>query len=196
MLEGTGQTDWAVGFAADGKSIAWGNKWKWTQSSPTNRGPLEFSLRLPNAGEAIGEPQRITGEDGWLRARADFGSWSLQHRKGGYYDNAILDILKDGKTQTNIERGSTDGYDHRAYGFAPDGQSVISGGSNGVLAAYRLDGSKIGDFVGHEGDVWAVAPSPDGRYLVSGSADQTVRLWNLQTRELLVTCSAARTANG
>jgi WD40 repeat protein len=56
-----------------------------------------------------------------------------------------------------------------------------------VLAAYDLEGRKLGDFAGHSGDVLALAPSPDGRYLVSGASDQTVRLWNLRTYELLVT---------
>jgi WD40 repeat protein len=30
-------------------------------------------------------------------------------------------------------------------------------------------------------------PSPDGRFLVPGAHDQTVRLWNLKTSEQLVT---------
>ncbi|HEX4150054.1 MAG TPA: caspase family protein, partial [Pirellulales bacterium] len=33
--------------------------------------------------------------------------------------------------------------------------------------------------------IWALAPSPDLRYLLSGGADQTLRIWNLQTFELL-----------
>src|SRR5262249_47028142 len=71
--------------------------------------------------------------------------------------------------------------------FAPDGNTLISGGDGGTLSAYDRNGRHLGNFVGHEGDVWAVVPSPDGRLLVSGSGDQTVRLWNLHTREPIAT---------
>ena len=153
-----------------------------------------MALRLPGTDAALAEPEPVKSQEGWVRAKASFGALSLQHRKGGAYGyDAILDLLKDGKpTGISIERDATNGLGHRSYSFSPDGYRVISGGDGGVLTAYGLDGKKLGDFVGHEGDVWAVAPSPDGRFLVSGSADQTVRLWNLKTRELLVTLFRGR----
>jgi len=39
------------------------------------------------------------------------------------------------------------------------------------------------------GTVWSVAISPDGQTLVSGSGDQTIKIWNLQTGELRQTLS-------
>ena len=147
-------------------------------------------MTLPLGEGALGAPVALgEAEAGaFRRAQASFGGFSLSHRKGGAYGyDAILDISKDGRAVASIARDATNGYDHRSYSFTPDGETVVSGGGNGVLTAYDRAGNKLGDFVGHEGDVWAVAPSPDGRFLVSGADDQTVRLWNLKTRELLVT---------
>jgi WD40 repeat protein len=187
VLKGTGRPGWAVGFSADGRGIAWGNTSGYQEHNI--RGPLETALRLPGADVVLAEPEPVANQEGWVRAKASFDALSLQARKGGAYGfDAILDLFKDGKpTGISIERGSTDGYQHRSYSFTPDGQQIVSGGSNGWLTAYGLDGKNLGNFVGHESEVWAAVPSPDGRYLVSGSADQTVRLWNLQSRELIVT---------
>src|SRR5215471_6443145 len=188
VLKGTGRSSFAVAFSADSRRFAWGSVYD-RYKSENDRGPLAMTLHLPSADEPLGEPQPVTSQDGWVRAQDHLGTSSLQHRQGGSdrYDDAILDISRDGKVQASITRGGTDGYVHRGYGFTPDGETVISGGGNGVLIAYRRDGTVIGDFIGHDAVVWAVAVSPDGKYLVSGSADQTVRLWDVKTRALLVT---------
>ena len=34
---------------------------------------------------------------------------------------------------------------------------------------------------GHSGSVWSVAYSPDGKHIVSGSWDSTVKVWNVAT---------------
>jgi WD40 repeat protein len=95
--------------------------------------------------------------------------------------------LLRGKPKASIELKPSEGYVHKSFTFIPDGETIVSGAANGRITAFGLDGKRIGAFTGHEADVWAVVPSPDGRYLVSGSWDQTARLWNLATRELLVT---------
>ncbi len=37
------------------------------------------------------------------------------------------------------------------------------------------------DFIGHSDYVYSVAFSPDGKYLASGSRDETVNLWSVES---------------
>ena len=199
-LAGQGRTTWAAGFSADGRRIGWGTDaypdeepnpaYSGEEIGANNRAPFAQTFTLPLAGGALGAPvahgKAETGT--FRRALASVGRYSLRDLslpEGG--NGYVLDIEKDGHSLVSIVRDGTDGYDHRSYSFTPDGKTVVSGGSKGMLTAYTLAGKSLGNFVGHEGDIWAVTPSPDGRFLVSGAANQTVRLWNLKTRELLVT---------
>jgi WD40 repeat protein len=188
VLAGSGARTWAAAFSADGQRIAWGNTWRSPAALASN--PLEYQQRLPSAGSGLGKPEPLgeAANKEFVRARSTYGDYTLSHRKGGNYGHdAILDLKHGDKVIISIERKASDGYAHHAYTFSPDGQTIITGGGNGYMIAYDLKGQRLGDFVGHDGDVWAVTPSPDGRFLISGSDDQTVRLWNLKTRELIVT---------
>jgi len=40
---------------------------------------------------------------------------------------------------------------------------------------------------GHTNSVYAIAFSVDGKYLVSGSADSTIKVWDWQTGEVIAT---------
>lgn len=189
-MKGTGDARWGVAFSADGRHIAWGNTWRAHTTLAQN--PLEWQLRLPTANQRMGQPERLPSNVAdnnarWMRLSMSQGGNSLVHRKGGSFGyDAILDVVREGKTIASIERPTWDGFQHLVYGFSPDGKQIISGGGSGQVISYGLDGNKIGHFTGHESDIWSIAPSPDGRYLLTGSGDQTVRLWNLANRKLIV----------
>jgi hypothetical protein len=187
-LVGTGGTVWSVGYARDGRSIAFGNQSNY--KDPNDRGPLQKTIKLSQGNDYQIAPGGEVGEKpDYLRAIERHGDYELKTRQGGGYGNqAILQILKAGKVLHEITRDSTSGYDHRSYTFTHDGRYIVSGGGNGVLTLYDTKtGQEMHQFVGHTGDVWSMAVSPDNQTLVSGSADQTARLWDVASGHNLLT---------
>jgi WD40 repeat protein len=187
ILRGGGSSIFSVGFSTDDRKLLWGDTSAY--KSHSDRGGFTYQFSMPDAANRLHSPERFTADAASTPRRAELthGILTLQHAPGGQYgqDDAVLMIRQAGKTIASITRGNEDGYGHFAYTFTPDGQRVISGGANGHLLAYDLTGKVVGMFVGHEGVVWSVAASKDSRFLVSGSADQTVRIWNLETYELV-----------
>jgi WD40 repeat protein len=66
------------------------------------------------------------------------------------------------------------------YGLAlsPDGARTYTVGTNcGVVCGDLATGEKIAEFTGHQKATAAVAVSPDGRLIVTGSRDNTLLVW-------------------
>lgn len=72
--------------------------------------------------------------------------------------------------------------------FCPDGKTLITGGTTkpfggrGLARLWRLPtGQEICQFRGHEWPIFAVAISPDGKIMASGSGGHDIRLWEIAT---------------
>lgn len=62
----------------------------------------------------------------------------------------------------------------------PDSQWLLSGDRKGDVVCQALDGSRREyRLQGHQQVVWSIAVSSDGRLAATGSADRSVRLWQL-----------------
>lgn len=82
----------------------------------------------------------------------------------------------------------------------PDGTLFAIAGQDGVVRVLRIESPdfSMGDssaeplfeLRGHQAWVWDVAFSPDGKTIASGSADRSIRIWDVESGELLQTLAA------
>jgi tricorn protease-like protein len=66
-----------------------------------------------------------------------------------------------------------------------DGRYVISGGGRGELKACEVKTRMMKSFKGHSQAINCVDISADSTLLASGSSDETVQIWNLDTGKLM-----------
>jgi len=75
----------------------------------------------------------------------------------------------------------------------PDGVHFVVGlwddDGNGEVRLYHVDGTLVHTFKGHTDEVQAVAVTPDGQHIISGSDDYLVKVWSVATKSLVSTCA-------
>ncbi len=192
QASGHGATVWNVGFRTDSSSIAWGQDLSEDAHAQTQlNGPVRYELPLREPRLPLGLVDAPADQTDFVRAIERVGAIEVRTPTGAEHEE--LQVYSNGQRQSTIRRDVTNGFVHRAFSLSPDGQTVVSGGDNGALTSFSTaNGYKLKEFVGHTGDVLAVAISPDGKRVVSGSSDQTVRLWDLATGNLLLSVFRAR----
>ena len=167
---GEGKAVFGVRWAADGKSIAFGNVN--TLDRDFTHG-VQHTFRLDDFG--IGGPPE---EDKYIKARTAAAGLRLRVRNRQEFD--VLDGDRLVKAFKLPEGRLLD-----ALSIVP-GTGLLMGAAGGLELIDPASGKVLRKFVGHTGVVLGIAPSPDDRYFVTGSLDQTIRLWAIDREEPLL----------
>lgn len=161
---------WAVGWGKDGKSLAWGAI---NNRLPDGLCPLEQTFWLSEfVSGGIPDPAAFQ------RHIRDDGSFSI--KVDGFFK---FTVSENGKPLYQY----TSPAGNRIYSVTIlPGKGVVVGGSFSMLLLDLRTGKTIRRYLGDAGMTTALAPSPDGRYFVSGSSDQIVRVWRPDQDEPLL----------
>ena len=161
-LAGQGNGIWGVGWAKDGKSLAFGIDNR-IEADGTRR--LDFTFRLDDFG-AGGEPND--------------GDYDQAVKTDGVFGvkKVAPDELHIGAITGQPRSFKLPGGEHiYMASLLPGRPMVVVCGAASLVLVNPQDGKILRTFVGHTGNILSVAPSPDGKYFVTGSSDQSMRVW-------------------
>lgn len=163
-LVGKGQTANKVVWSPDGKSIGWlWNEGDKAQGKSFLVDELEFA-DVPNTN--------------WKGELPTLDDWSMSRTT----DQRLV-VLQGKKVIHPLDLGNKD----RVYSYTwmKDGRAVVGGMSQMYLVDPKAN-RVIRRYVGHTSHIFSVAPSPDGKYILSAAADQTIRIWDPDREEPLL----------
>ncbi|WP_435019972.1 hypothetical protein TA3x_001576 [Tundrisphaera sp. TA3] len=168
-LAGVGASIWDVGFGGDGPTVGLSDRRPDRADAPDRYTSFDFRTR------AVATLPR----DGLVRALASDGGLTI--RPVGPYELDVVDAQGRGH---RLRLDASQDRRWWSYGLIPPGpghpRRTVAIGCEAGVVFFRADtGERTRIFAGHEGPVYSLAASPDGRWLATGSSDQTVRLWRL-----------------
>jgi len=157
---------WAVAFSADGTRILSGGK--------------DGSIRLWET-ESARELLRLEGHGDLVTALA-FAPDGKRALSAGLDHEVLLWDLERGAAIKTFALRNPLRYVN-AVAFTPDGGRCLVCAGNSIHLLDARTGEPIRTFSGHTGWVNCAACSTNGRWLLSGADDRTLRLWDVDTGE-------------
>jgi WD40 repeat protein len=171
----------SLAFSPDGKMLAVGDAGEDPSKAPAVRlldvvtgRELRKPLRLPAAAPDPGRPPDSVGvsqisfsADGKVLAAATTGP-------GSYFTGDTIQVweVETGQVLCRLERGCN------CFSLSPDGKGLVTEGE--TARVWEVATGKLrGQVRGHSDWVGAVAFSPDGKLLATGSLDTTVLIWDV-----------------
>jgi WD40 repeat protein len=117
-----------------------------------------------------------------------FVEFTPDSRSVVFIDGTQFVRVWDTSTSTLQTRTIWSDYDHIVYAVTsiPTWQVIVGDPEKPVVQVWEIsveadDGEQRRAAAGHTDEVWSVACSPDGHYIVSGSKDHTIRMWDTAT---------------
>lgn len=170
-IVGRGRGVFSVAVSDEGRQIAFGHTNAHLEEVNADH-PLThtFDLEAFNLAGSVADSWTS-----WSRRRPTANGWSA---RASETNSGMLDVYHQGEPACRI--ANPKGGRVTCYTFLPEGRSIVIGYDFGLAQFDCQTGRRMRNFVGHETSVWAVSMTSDGRTLFSASADQTIRVWDME----------------